>query len=102
MAELEGVFLPAPAPFRDDEVAPERLAANLHRWNAAAVAGYVVLGSTGEFPMLTEADRDRLLVAAREVIPREQLFIAGTGTNAAPRPSARRGAPPNWAPMRPW
>src|SRR5439155_58373 len=49
---------------------------------ATALKGYVVLGSTGEFPMLSEAERDQILIAAREAIPKEKVFIAGTGTNS--------------------
>jgi len=82
MANFEGVIIPVTTPFRGDDVAPERLAANLQRWNATALAGYVVLGSTGEFPMLSEAERDRILVAAREAIPRDKRFLAGTGANS--------------------
>src|SRR5438128_8469057 len=82
MADFEGVFIPITTPFRADDVAPERLQANLRRWNATALKGYVVLGSTGEFPMLSEAERDQILIAAREAIPKEKAFIAGTGTNA--------------------
>jgi 4-hydroxy-2-oxoglutarate aldolase len=79
---LEGVFVPVPTPFRGDEVATEQLAANLSRWNATALRGYVVLGSSGEFPMLSEWERDRVLAAAREAIPREKLFIAATGADS--------------------
>lgn len=82
MGSLEGVFVPVATPFRGDDVAPECLAANLARWNATPLAGYVVLGSTGEFPMLNEAERDRVLAAAREAIPREKAFIAGTGADS--------------------
>lgn len=82
MSSFDGVFIPVPTPFRGDEVAPDRLGANLQRWNATALAGYVVLGSTGEFPMLSEVERDRVLAAAREAIPREKTFIAGTGANS--------------------
>ncbi len=82
MRELEGVFIPVPTPFRGEEVATERLKANLQRWNQTDLAGYVVLGSTGEFPLLTEAERDRVLVTAREAIPREKAFIAGTGAES--------------------
>ena len=32
--------------------------------------------------MLSEAERDRILVAAREAIPPAKQFIAGTGTNS--------------------
>ncbi len=82
MASFEGVFVPVTTPFRGDDIAAERLQANLQKWNATALAGYVVLGSTGEFPMLSEAERDRVLAAAREAIPRDKAFIAGTGTNS--------------------
>jgi len=82
MPSVEGVFVPVTTPFRGDDVVPERLQANLRTWNATALAGYVVLGSTGEFPMLSEAERDRVLAAAREAIPRDKTFIAGTGTNS--------------------
>jgi 4-hydroxy-2-oxoglutarate aldolase len=82
MASFEGVYIPVPTPFRGDDVAPERLADNLRRWNQVPLSGYVVLGSTGEFPMLSEGERDRVLAAAREAIPRDKKFIAGTGTNS--------------------
>src|SRR5213596_1879695 len=82
MPSFDGVFIPVTTPFRGDDVAPERLQANLQKWNATALAGYVVLGSTGEFPMLSEAERDRILEAAREAIPKAKAFIAGTGTNS--------------------
>ncbi len=79
---MEGVFIPVPTPFRGAEVAPDRLQANLKRWNQTDLAGYVLLGSTGEFPLLTEAERDRILIAAREAIPQEKAFIAGTGAES--------------------
>src|SRR5207244_4796794 len=41
-----------------------------------------VLGSTGEFRLLSEADRDQARNAAREAIPKEKPFIAGTGTRS--------------------
>ncbi len=82
MAELDGVFIPITTPFRGDEVATDRLADNVRAWNRTALAGYVVLGSTGEFPMLSDEERDRVLVAAREAIPREKTFLAGTGADS--------------------
>lgn len=82
MPNFDGVFVPVTTPFRGEDVAVERLQANLRKWNATALAGYVVLGSTGEFPMLSEAERDRVLAAAREAIPRDKAFVAGTGTNS--------------------
>lgn len=82
MFELEGVFIPIPTPFRGEELAIDRLKANIARWNQAPLSGYVVLGSTGEFPLLAESEKDRVLVAAREAIPEGKLFIAGTGAES--------------------
>ena len=82
MPSLEGVFVPVPTPFRGDDVAPERLADNLRAWSATPLDGFVVLGSTGEFPMLDEAERDRVLAAARDAIPPDRAFIAGTGADS--------------------
>jgi 4-hydroxy-2-oxoglutarate aldolase len=71
-----------PTPFRGEDVAPDQLAANLRRWNATPLRGYAVLSSTGEFPMLSEVERDRVLAAAREAIPGDKVFLAGTGANS--------------------
>jgi 4-hydroxy-2-oxoglutarate aldolase len=82
MPSFEGVFIPVPTPFRGDDVAIDGFTSNFGHWNQTALAGYVVLGSTGEFPMLSETERDRVLAAAREAIPRDRTFVAGTGTNS--------------------
>jgi len=82
MRELIGVFISAPTPFKGDAVALDGLRANLVRWSEAPVAGFAVLGSAGEFPLMSEAERDAVLVAAREVVPRDRALIAGTGSDA--------------------
>jgi 4-hydroxy-2-oxoglutarate aldolase len=89
MSELEGVFIPVPTPFRGEELAVDRLKANLARWNQTPLSGYVILGSTGEFPLVTEQERDQILVAAREAVPKEKLCIAGTGADST-RETIRR------------
>lgn len=82
MREFDGVFIPVPTPYRGEAVATDRLKDNLEQWNQTGLAGYVVLGSTGEFPLLSESERDAILTAAREAIPRDKAFIAGTGSNS--------------------
>jgi 4-hydroxy-2-oxoglutarate aldolase len=82
MRELTGVFIPVPTPFRGEAVAADRLRANLGRWNETGLDGYVLLGSTGEFPLLSEGERDAVLGAAREAAPRDRLMIAGTGADS--------------------
>lgn len=80
MRELAGVFVPVPTPYKGDEVATARLGDNLRQWSQAGLDGFAVLGSTGEFPLLSEAERDAVLVAARDAIPRDHAMLAGTGS----------------------
>lgn len=82
MRELQGVFASVPTPYKGDVVVTDRLKSNLERWNQTDLAGFEMLGCTGEFPMLSELERDAVLVTAREGIPREKAFIAGTGSHS--------------------
>ena len=90
---LSGVFAPIPTPFdEDDRVDTRRLRAALERWVAGPLAGFVVLGSNGEAVYLDDFEADRVIVAAREAIPRDRAFIVGTGresTQAAVRATKR-------------
>jgi 4-hydroxy-2-oxoglutarate aldolase len=63
--DFRGVYVTVSEPFRGADVAVERLKANLGRWNETSLSGYVVLGSTGEFPILSESERDAVLATAR-------------------------------------
>jgi len=77
---LHGVFPPIPTPFdAQGEVDCGALTANLERWNAYGLAGYVVTGSNGEAAFLTEDERRRVWETARQAIPTGKLLIAGTG-----------------------
>jgi len=77
---LSGVYAPIPTPFdADGAVAHDRLAENIARWNQTPLAGLVVLGSNGEFSYLSDKEKLEVLRTARQAIPREKLFIAGTG-----------------------
>jgi 4-hydroxy-2-oxoglutarate aldolase len=92
---LAGVFAPIPTPFDDqDAVDTKRLRAALMRWIARPLTGFVVLGSNGEAALIDDFEADRVIVAAREAIPRDRPFIVGTGresTQAAVR-AAKRAA----------
>ena len=96
---LHGIFPPIPTPFTaDGEVAYKELAANLARWSRYGLTGYIVLGSNGEGVYLSEAERVRVLEAARESIAAGKLLVAGTGcestreTIVLTRQAARAGA----------
>lgn len=77
---IKGVLLPFTTPFDADEsVDLKALRANLARWNAAGVAGYVALGSTGERMHLDAGERASVIETARECVPREMSFVVGVG-----------------------
>lgn len=92
---LAGVFAPIPTPFDEqDQVDTRRLRAALDRWIARPLTGFIVLGSNGEAVVMDDFESDRVIVAAREAIPRDRPFIVGTGresTQAAIRAAKRAG-----------
>lgn len=80
MRELRGIFAPIPTPFADsEELALDRLQKNLERWSATRLAGFAVLGSTGEYVYLGREEKKAVLGRAREAIPGEKIMLAGTG-----------------------
>jgi len=55
---MAGVFPPIPTPFDGaGELNLKALADNLEKWNKYPLAGYVVLGSNGEMPYLSETEK---------------------------------------------
>ncbi|RME43377.1 MAG: dihydrodipicolinate synthase family protein, partial [Chloroflexi bacterium] len=92
--KLSGIFPPIVTPFRDGQVDTEALAFNVQKWNETGLAGYVPLGSTGEFVHLTPAERERVIATVREYAAPGKVVIAGTGslsTDEAIRLTRRAG-----------
>lgn len=79
---LSGIIPPVVTPFtKTGELDLNALQATI-QWLESQVDGFLILGSNGEVPYLTEAERSKVLEAAREVIPVGKPFIAGTGGEA--------------------
>jgi 4-hydroxy-2-oxoglutarate aldolase len=77
---MAGIFPPIPTPFdAAGELDLKALASNLEEWNRYPLSGYVVLGTNGEFPYLSETEKLTYFEAARKHIPPGKLFMAGTG-----------------------
>ncbi len=77
---LAGIYAPIPTPFEaDGEVAHDKLAENIAKWNKTCLAGLVVLGTNGEFPFLNDEEKLEVLQTARQAIAKDKLLIAGTG-----------------------
>jgi len=81
--DLSGVYPALTTPFAaDGTIALGDLKHNLHRYNGTDLAGYVVLGSTGESVLLSREEIDGVLVTAKEAAAPEKKLIAGTGAES--------------------
>jgi 4-hydroxy-2-oxoglutarate aldolase len=81
--DVAGIFPALTTPFRaDGSVAIEQFKANLARYNPTGLAGFVVLGSTGESVLLSSAESEAMLVAGKEAAAPGKLLIAGTGAES--------------------
>src|SRR5260370_5687440 len=81
--DFSGVFAALTTPFAaDDSVALADLKQNIQRYNATALAGYAVQGSTGESVLLSREEWDSVVVAAKEAASRQKRLLAGTGVES--------------------
>jgi len=81
--DFSGVFAALTTPFAaDDSVAISHLKQNIQRYNATGLAGYAVQGSTGESVLLSRAEWDSVLVAAKEAASPQKKLLAGTGVES--------------------
>ncbi len=88
--KLHGIFPPLTTPFdAAGELALDRFRANIERYNRTRLAGYVVIGSTGESVLLSASEIERVLATAREAAASDKLLIAGTGVESTAETIAR-------------
>jgi 4-hydroxy-2-oxoglutarate aldolase len=81
--KLQGIFPPITTPFDyEGNIYAAKIQHNVEKWNRTALSGYVVMGSTGESVMLTEAEKYTVWeLVAKHAAP-EKLLIAGTGVES--------------------
>lgn len=78
--ELRGIFPPITTPFDDaGALALNHLRENVGKYNQTGIAGYVVVGSTGESVFLSEEEKIEVWETVRGVAAPEKILIAGTG-----------------------
>ena len=83
MRSYEGVHGPVITPFRaDGELDRGAFEHNVRAHFAQGLHGVVVTGSTGEAPLLDEAERDQLIEWARPLVARERVLVAGIGAES--------------------
>lgn len=81
--KLEGIFAPLTTPFdANGPVDVDRLRENVRHYNDTRLAGYVVLGSTGEAVLLGRDEAEKVWATVREAAGPDKLLIAGTGAES--------------------
>jgi 4-hydroxy-2-oxoglutarate aldolase len=77
---LNGIIAALPTPFNfEGEVDYEKLKSNLEHWNRTDLLGYLILGSTSEFPHLTTEEKLSIVETVRNSMAPEKLLLVGTG-----------------------
>ena len=77
---LEGIFAAVTTPFYSDErVYFRKIEANIARYSLSLLSGIVVLGSTGEAPLVDDAESREVLRVAAEAAAPEKVLLAGVG-----------------------
>src|SRR5438105_9178386 len=77
---FDGLLLPITTPFRSSEdIDRDGLVSNIKKWDGCCVAGYVVLGSTGERVNLDEREYIQVIETARDATANELTLIVGVG-----------------------
>src|SRR5258708_14834228 len=80
---FSGVFAGLTTPYaHDGSVSLGDLKHNVHRYNGTDLAGYAVVGATGEADVLSRAEMDGILVIAKESAAKEKKLIAGSGAES--------------------
>ena len=78
--DLRGILLPTTTPFdADGHILSPAIRENLRSWSAKGVAGFVVLGSTGERVHLDEREYLQVMETSRAAVSNDFVFIAGAG-----------------------
>src|SRR6202035_4550122 len=81
--DLSGVYPALTTPFAaDGSVSLGDLKYNIERYNSTGLAGYVVIGSTGESVLLSRSETDSILATVKEAAGQGKLLIAGTGAES--------------------
>jgi 4-hydroxy-2-oxoglutarate aldolase len=87
---VSGIFPALATPFEaDGSVSIAGMKHNIRLYNQTGLAGYVVLGSTGEAVMVSRDEADQILAAVKETAAPGKILIAGTGAESTSETIAR-------------
>jgi 4-hydroxy-tetrahydrodipicolinate synthase len=77
--DLGGIFVPIATPYTEDEALDEAALRRLTRHLLPDVSGFIVNGTTGDFPLLTREERRRSVEIIVEEVDGAKPVLAGTG-----------------------
>jgi len=81
--DLAGIYPALTTPFAPDgSVSLADLKHNIQLYNRIGLAGYVVIGSTGESVLLSRGEAEGILATVKEAAAPGKILIAGTGAES--------------------
>jgi 4-hydroxy-2-oxoglutarate aldolase len=87
---ISGIFPALSTPFEaDGGVSISGMKHNIRLYNQTGLAGFVVLGSTGEAVMVSRDEADLVLAAVKDTAAPGKILIAGTGAESTAETIAR-------------
>ena len=76
MERIEGIYAPSLTPFAEDgRLDFEAFAFNLQKQMDAGLDGIVLFGTSGEYPYLSEEEKEEALTVALTVVPADRLIV---------------------------
>lgn len=77
--KLQGIVIALTTPFRNEELALDKLKENIQAYNSTGVSGYLALGTTGECVSLSDDESLAVVeVVAKALKPPKKLIIGAT------------------------
>lgn len=81
--KLKGVFIPVITPFTNQKIDLGKLAFNIKKSNYSSVAGYMPLGSNGEFAHMNDEEQIAVLKTVKENMCKDKILIVGIARQSA-------------------
>jgi len=82
MFKLHGIYAPIATPFANGKIAYDKLEKNLKFWLESDLTGIVVMGSNGEFVLLSPEEKEELMRFVCAQAKGKKPVIAGTGAES--------------------
>jgi 4-hydroxy-2-oxoglutarate aldolase len=82
MFKLHGIYAPIATPFKDGKIAYDEMGKNLKFWLESDLSGVVVMGSNGEFVLLSPEEKGELTRFVCAAAKGKKPVIAGTGAES--------------------